>query len=131
MRNDVPPNHRVFARAMRRSPTDAERRIWAIVRAGRIEGHKFRRQLPIAGYIVDFVCLEQKLIIEADGSQHIESESDMIRDAALQALGYRVLRFYNNDVLRNPDGVLASIVEALGESESANPLSAATNSLRS
>jgi very-short-patch-repair endonuclease len=115
MRHQVPSGHRGFAKAMRRNPTDAERRLWSILRAGRLEGLKFKRQQPIAGYIVDFVCLELKLIVEADGSQHAEPEADTTRDAALTALGYRVLRFWNNDILTNPDGVarmiLASAVE--------------------
>jgi len=94
--------------------TDAEWRIWYLVRRRGLLGHKFKRQVPIGPYIADFVCLEEKLIIEADGHQHTSQQSyDEIRDAYLRKRGYRVLRFWNNEVLRNQDGVLAVIVEAL------------------
>ena len=101
------------ARAMRAKPTDAERRLWSMLRDTRLAGHKFRRQHVICSSIVDFVCLERRLIIEADGSQHADSEPDRKRDAYLRSLGYEVLRFWNNDALSNPAGVFDAISAAL------------------
>ena len=88
MHNDVPLQNRQFAKAMRGNATEAERRLWSLLRAGRFEGHKFKRQVPLDGYILDFVCFEAKLIIEADGSQHLESVHDEIRDRHFEAAGY-------------------------------------------
>jgi len=88
--------------------TDAERLLWSRIRAKQL-GVKFRRQQPIENYIVDFVCFEQKLIIELDGGQHFESERDTKRDDFLRASGYRILRFWNNEVMRNIVGVLVVI----------------------
>ena len=101
------------ARTMRTNPTDAERRLWTMLRDARLGRHKFRRQRVIGSSIVDFVCLEQQLIVEADGSQHAESEADRGRDAFLRSLGFRVLRFWNKDVLSNPSGVFDAIAAAL------------------
>jgi very-short-patch-repair endonuclease len=100
---------------MRREPTDAEARLWSIVRGKKLENLRFRRQHPIAGYIVDFICLDARLIIEADGGQHSESVRDHIRDVRLTELGYRVLRFSNEDILRNDDGVAAMILSEAGK----------------
>jgi very-short-patch-repair endonuclease len=111
MHKDVPAKTRRFAKALRVNATDAERRLWSILRAGRLNGLKFKRQVPLDGYIVDFVCYDAKLIIEADGSQHSESPRDMVRDAHFAAAGYRTLRFWNNDILTNPDGVARMIAE--------------------
>jgi very-short-patch-repair endonuclease len=95
--------------------TDAEQRIWQILRSQQIQGHKFRRQVPIGRYIADFVCHEARLIVEIDGGQHNRSSRREIeRTAFLGNEGYRLLRFWNNDVLRNLDGVQATIAEALG-----------------
>ena len=96
-------------------------KLWALLRE--IEGFKFRRQVPIGSYIVDFVCHKTKLIIEADGGQHDpESEPEIARTDFLNAEGYRVLRFWNNEVLSNLEGVHATISGALGEiSPSPNP----------
>jgi very-short-patch-repair endonuclease len=102
------------ARAMRREPTDVERRLWQILRGRRLGGHKFRRQAPIGPYIVDFVCLAQKLVIELDGGQHADNARDIKRDAWLQSRGYRVLRFWNAEVTSNGDAVLHAIAVALG-----------------
>ena len=101
------------AREMRANPTPAERRLWAMLRDRRMSSFKFKRQHVIAPYIVDFACLERSLIIEADGGQHAESNSDRRRDAHLRAKGFRVLRFWNNDVLENPAGVFEAIAAAL------------------
>ena len=113
MRHQVPPGHRGFAKTMRRNATDAEKKLWSILRGKRLEGLKFKRQQPIAGYIADFVCFEHKLLVEADGGQHSESKRDKERDAALSAAGYRTLRFWNNDILLNPEGVAATILAAV------------------
>lgn len=93
---------RSFARRMRHEPTEAERRLWALLRNRRFVQFKFRRQLPVGDYIVDFVCLSEKLIIEADGSQHAENARDLVRDAYLRAQGFRLLRLWNNDILARP-----------------------------
>jgi very-short-patch-repair endonuclease len=101
------------AKTMRHEPTAAERALWHLLRDRRLEGFKFRRQRTIAPYIVDFVCLDHGLIVEVDGGQHSESDYDERRDAVLKAQGFRVLRFWNNDVLQNSDGVFDTIYAAL------------------
>ncbi len=110
------------AKAMRCDPTDAERKLWALLRAKRLAHYKFRRQVPIDRYIVDFVCLERRLIVEADGSQHLESAYDADRDAHLERQGFRLLRFWNSDILTNPQGVAEAILAAL-ETPLSKPLS--------
>ena len=105
---------RDFARGLRRRQTDAERRIWARLRDRRLLGVKFTRQMPIGPYVVDFCCRERKLIVELDGGQHSARVGyDAGRTALLQALGYRVLRFWDSDALVNSDGVLQRIAEAV------------------
>jgi very-short-patch-repair endonuclease len=94
---------------MRRAPTDGELRLWRLLRDRRLSGFKFRRQVPVGSYIVDFLCVGAKLIVEADGSQHAESPRDNIRDAYLESEGWKVLRFWNNEVLQNREGVLVTI----------------------
>ena len=98
---------------MRTSPTDAEQRLWSILRAKRLSGYKFKRQQPIGNFIADFASIRHRLIIEADGGQH-SSEVDGRRDAYLRAQGYRILRFWNNDILTNEEGVALRILETLG-----------------
>ena len=93
------------ARRMRANPTDAEQRLWGVLRDRRLPAVKFRRQHVIEPYIVDFACLERSLIIEADGSQHADSTTDQRRDAFLGTQGFRILRFWNNDVMSNASGV--------------------------
>jgi len=101
---------RARARRLRSESTDAERRLWYLLRAHRTFGWKFRRQHPIGTYIVDFVCFECRLIVEVDGSQHREAARyDSIRDRDLEARGFLVLRFWNNDVLAATDAVLEEI----------------------
>jgi very-short-patch-repair endonuclease len=102
-----------LAKGMRRKPTDAERKLWSIVRGKRLGGWKFKRQEQIGDYIADFVCFGAKLIVEADGSQHTESTDDAARDIYLHTQGFRVLRFWNNDILTNSDGVAMAILAAL------------------
>ena len=100
------------AARLRRDQTDVERTLWFAVRNRRLEGAKFRRQATIGPYIVDFLCLEAMLIVELDGGQHHEV-SDAGRTRFLVAEGYRVLRFWNNDVVENLDGVLQTIIAAV------------------
>ncbi|MGD9162404.1 MAG: DUF559 domain-containing protein, partial [Desulfobacteraceae bacterium] len=98
------------ARVLRRNSTDAERKLWYDIRARQLDGFKFRRQQQLGGYIVDFVCFEKSLIIELDGGQHaINREKDIERDSWLKKEGFHVLRFWNNDVLSNDEGVLSEI----------------------
>ncbi|MBL0936736.1 MAG: endonuclease domain-containing protein [Rhizobiaceae bacterium] len=111
----VPPVKRSFARTMRREPTEAEDRIWHELRGRRLDRIKFRRQVPIGRYVVDFVCLEAMLVVELDGSQHAESAHDMVRDAELKTRGFRVLRFWNDDVLRDMNGVCDTIIAYVGD----------------
>jgi very-short-patch-repair endonuclease len=106
---------------MRHEPTDAERKLWSILRAKRLAGWKFKRQQPIDRYIVDFVCFEARLIVEADGGQHAENNNDAVRDAFLAEQGFRVLRYWNNDILTNLEGVATAILAALEAPLSPNP----------
>jgi very-short-patch-repair endonuclease len=102
-----------LARRLRSTQTDAERRLWSVLRANRLAGWKFKRQEQIGDYIVDFVCFKARLIVEADGSQHAESTTDATRDAYMDGEGFRVLRFWNNDILGNTDGIATVILTAL------------------
>src|ERR1041385_868165 len=98
------------ARRLRRDQTDAERKLWFRLRDRRLSGLKFRRQMPIDRYVVDFCCESARVIVEIDGGQHAtRSAEDAARAAALEAQGYLVLRFWNNEVLQNLDGVLEVI----------------------
>ena len=103
------------ARQLRSAQTDAEQRLWAALRDRRLEGFKFRRQRKIGPYIGDFVCVEYNLIVEADGGQHAENPKDDLRTAWLEQHGWTVIRFWNNDILANLDGVLSAILEALAK----------------
>ncbi len=100
------------ARDLRASMTDAERKLWIALRGKQLQGFRFRRQMPIGYWIVDFACPSHRLIVEVDGSQHQDSSCDARRDAYLAARGWRVLRFWNNEVLENLDGVARAILEA-------------------
>ena len=104
---------RRFARAMRHEGTEAEKRMWRLLRGRRFAGWKFRRQAPLGPYILDFISFEAMLVIEVDGGQHAESAADVRRDAWLAQRGYSVLRFWNNDVMVNREGVLESILNAV------------------
>jgi len=108
----VPEKQRSRAKSLRRDMTEAERRLWYRLRAHRLQGIAFRRQTPIGPYIVDFVSHAIGLIIEVDGGQHSESNRDAKRDRWLSSKGYRVLRFWNSEVLKNLDGVLEVIAQA-------------------
>ena len=107
------------ARALRRRATDAEKLLWRYLRAKQLDGAKFRRQEPIGKYIVDFVCFSHRLVIELDGGQHAQARerlNDQQRDAWLREQGFKVLRFWNNDVLRNIEGVVETIRQELSAS---------------
>ena len=98
------------AKSLRSNMTEAEQKLWYYLRAGRFMGYKFKRQKPLGRYIVDFICLEEKLIIELDGGQHAESLSyDHIRDLWLLSQGYTVLRFWNNELFNETESVLEKI----------------------
>lgn len=102
------------ARSLRKDQTDAEKRLWYHLRDRRLAGHKFRRQHPIGPFIVDFVCLETCLIVDLDGGQHaLEIEEDRNRTAYLETRGFRVLRFWNNQVLNETEAVLTVILGLL------------------
>jgi very-short-patch-repair endonuclease len=103
------------ARRLRRLSTNAELKLWNRIRSRGISGRKFVRQEPIGPFIVDFVCRECQLVIEVDGGQHATDKRDAGRDRWLTEHRYRVLRFWNNDVLANIDGVLETIAAALAE----------------
>ncbi len=106
----------IRARQLRREMTDAERLLWFLVRGRRLGGCKFRRQHPIGPYIADFVCLHHRLIVEADGGQHadVRLQADEYRTRWLMAQGYRVIRFWNGDILHRQNDVLEAIVRAIG-----------------
>src|SRR6185503_17344639 len=115
MPHATPPISIERARRLRCEPTDAERHLWYQLRRKNLGDWRFRRQAPIGRYIVDFVCFEARLIVELDGGQHAEARQlyDAARTAWLEAEGFRVLRFWNNDVLTNTVGVLEEIVRTL------------------
>jgi len=106
-------SYTTLARNLRKRSTDAERLLWKNLRAARLSGLKFKRQQPLGSYIVDFICFEKRLIIELDGGQHAEQQDkDRVRDAWLKDQGFNVLRFWNNDVMHNLEGVLLTIERA-------------------
>jgi len=112
------------ARSLLKDMTDAERRVWFALRDRRFDGWKFRRQVPFGQYILDFVCFDAKLVIEVDGGQHDERAAyDARRSAHLEKSGFRVLRFWNNEVLGNLDGVLTMIeLKLRADGEAPSPL---------
>ena len=107
-----PKRIRTFAKNMRQEPTDAEAAMWRLLRNRRLAVFKFRRQVPFQSFILDF---EQRLIIEIDGSQHASSARDAARDAILTAEGFRIERYWNNDVLQRPSAILEDILAKLAE----------------
>ena len=113
----TPPRSLASARQLRRNLTDGERKLWHYLRQKQLDGFHFRKQCPVGPFIADFACLKAKLIVEVDGGQHADSATDKMRDAWFIAHGYRTLRFWNNDVLQNIDGVFLTITEALGHLE--------------
>jgi very-short-patch-repair endonuclease len=107
------PLLRARAKSMRHVPTDAERTLWGILRNRTFAGFKFRRQVPVGNYIVDFLCPTANLIIELDGSQHAENERDLVRQRWLEARGYSVLRVWNVDLFANRESTRDAIWHAL------------------
>lgn len=113
---------KTVARMLRANMTNAERVLWHHLRGRRLEGYKFRRQVIIDPYIVDFACLEEKLIIEADGGQHMElQQADQDRTEYLSKRGFRVLRFWNHEILTETEAVLEMIHRALIDPPHPNP----------
>ena len=109
-------NLKKYSRELRRNMTDAERLLWSKLKGKQLKGFQFNRQKPIGNYIVDFYCLEAKLVIEVDGGQHYSDEGkqkDRVRDEYMIQNGLRVLRFSDRDVLKNIDGVIETILRHL------------------
>ena len=102
-----------LARALRARMTDAEHKLWSRLRARRLEGMHFRRQHPIGRYVVDFVCMAARTVVEVDGGQHLMSDADRKRDRDLHRMGFRVLRFWNHDVILRIDAVLEHLIAEL------------------
>jgi len=107
-----------LAKKLRKNMTDAERLLWQHLRNRRLGGYKFRRQRPIGPYIVDFICLEKEIVIEVDGGQ---LESDSKRSAYLKEKGYKVLRFWNNEVLQETESVLSVVLSSLDGNVTPSP----------
>jgi adenine-specific DNA-methyltransferase len=113
---------RTRARELRNDPTDAERALWGQLRLWQLDGYKFRRQQPLGRYIVDFVCLEKRLVVEVDGGQHAQQATlDAERDNWLRDEGFTDLRFWNHDVLKNIDAAKEQIYKALQNTPYLNP----------
>ena len=119
-----PARRRALARSMRRAPVATERLLWTLLRDRRLEGLKFRRQVPIGRYIVDFLCLRHRLIVEADGPTHQGSARDIERDAWLRGQGFKVLRFRNEEIHGDRWRVMSAILAASGKSVSLRSLRA-------
>ncbi|MDX8524695.1 DUF559 domain-containing protein [Mesorhizobium sp. MSK_1335] len=120
----VPSRQRKNAKSMRRSMTDAELKLWNELRAHRLMGMSFRRQVPVGPYIVDFACSAHRLIVEVDGSQHADAEHlrhDEARSVYLSASGWTILRFWNDDVIRDIDNVCQHIVIVAGLADAPAP----------
>lgn len=119
---------RKIQRELRKRPTDAENKLWQHLRMRQLNGHKFRRQHPYYNAVLDFVCLEQKLVVELDGSQHADSTADAARDARLVQDGFKILRFWNNDVLTRCGDVLSCLYAALESASAATVVPGHTDS---
>lgn len=119
-------DQRQFVKTLRRDMTEAERGLWFHLRAHRFDGRKFRRQQALGPYVADFVHFAARLIVEADGGHHGESARDSTRDAWLASHGFRVLRFWNDEILQRTDAVLQAIAAALQEAASLRGPSPAT-----
>ncbi|MFT4267131.1 MAG: DUF559 domain-containing protein [Xenophilus sp.] len=110
----LPTDKLEFSRRLRKEMTDAERKLWQCLRGGQLEGLKFRRQHPLPPYIVDFCCIEKKLIVELDGSQHT-SQMDAVRTRCLESQGWRILRFWDHDALMQTEAVIEVIWNFVGK----------------
>lgn len=104
---------REFRRDLRKNATDAEKCLWQRLRGGQVAGARFRRQHPFEGYVLDFVSLEKRLVVEVDGGQHLDNERDQVRDQRLRSAGFRELRFWNNQVLEETEAVVEVIWRAV------------------
>jgi very-short-patch-repair endonuclease len=102
-----------IARKLRKQQTPAEEKLWRLLRNKQLAGYKFRRQFPIGNYIADFVCFQHRLIVEADGGQHSNNATDASRTAELEQQGWHVIRFWNNEIMENDEGVLLTILSEL------------------
>ena len=102
------------ARRLRKDMTDAERKLWSLLRNRKLASCKFRRQVPVGPYVADFLSFESRLIVEADGGQHAAALPDAARDAWFRHQGYTIVRYWNSDILTNPEGVIASLLERTG-----------------
>jgi len=111
------------AQHLRANATPHEWKLWQVLRRRSVEGYRFRQQVPLGPYVVDFCCHQLGLIIEADGSQHSESEHDDIRDAWLRSRGYEILRIWNSDIAKNFEGVMLTIMGAIERREARLQLS--------
>ena len=108
---------KIRAKQLRKNSTDAEHQLWRVLRSRQLAGHKFRRQQPLGGFIVDFVCFEKRLVVEVDGGQHnepLQAANDSERSTWLEQQGFRVLRFWNHEILREIESVKETIARALG-----------------
>ena len=104
------------ASVLRKNLTDAERRLWKMLRGRQMHGYKFRRQHPFLDFVLDFVCVDARLVLEVDGGQHGENEqADKARTKRLELAGFRVLRFWNNEVMENIEGVYEVVLQTLKE----------------
>ena len=104
-------NHKTStSRNLRKNMTEAEQRLWSRLRSRQLLGLKFRRQHPIGNYVVDFVCLEKNLVVEVDGGQHLGDKQDRERDAWLENEGFKVIRYWNDQVLRETDAVVEDVL---------------------
>ena len=118
MRRDVKMG---VARVLRTGMTEGEQRLWLHLRRRQLGGWRFRRQHPVGPYVVDFVCIERRLVVEVDGSQHLESGADGARDAWLAGRGFVVFRCWNHDVMERTGQVLEAILAALGTASPIRP----------
>jgi very-short-patch-repair endonuclease len=112
------------ARELRKNANDAEQRLWSLLRGKQLSGYKFRRQYPIGNYIADFACISARLVIEVDGDTHGNDEAearDAKRTEYIERLGYRVIRFWNDQVFSATDGVIETILDALGTNTALDP----------
>ncbi|WP_395383974.1 endonuclease domain-containing protein [Mesorhizobium sp. UC22_110] len=112
MRQPVTPSRRGFARSMRADATKAENILWQALRNRQLDRLKFKRQVPLDGYILDLACFEVKLIVEVDGSQHADSQQDGVRDRHFEGQGFGILRFWNDEVEKNIDAVCLAVRQA-------------------
>jgi adenine-specific DNA-methyltransferase len=129
MREQISPRAKAKAPHLRSEMTEAEKRLWFLLRNRRLEGVKFRHQHPVGPYILDFACLSHNLAVEIDGGQHCDSLSDKVRTAWLQSQGWRIVRFWNNEALDHTETVLEALIKAI--SPHPNPLPQAGEGTRS